>query len=74
MGGLPRARAYSKKQMREWGHRGGRPRNLDRRDIRRLRGQLRRGEAKAIVGKRFGISSCAGAASPADWGTKVGRA
>ena len=53
MGGLARAKSHSKKQIREWGLRGGRPLNLDRSDIRRLRARLGRGEAKAIVAKKF---------------------
>jgi hypothetical protein len=55
-GGTTRARRYTKKQIREWGRRGGRPRKLERNDIVRLHERLGRGEAKAIVDKRLGIS------------------
>lgn len=55
-GGATRAKRYSKRQIREWGRRGGRPAKLNRRDIKRLCEQLRQGEPKSIVAKKFGIS------------------
>lgn len=56
MGGLARAKTHGKKHIREWGQRGGRPRKLDPGETNHLRDRVRRGEPKAAVAKKFGIS------------------
>jgi len=56
MGGLARANAYSKAQLRKWGKEGGRPASLDTKALARLETLLRRGKSQAECAKVLGIS------------------
>jgi hypothetical protein len=56
MGGLARARAYSKAQLRAWGKQGGRPAKLDGNLLPRLRKLLAEGKSQGECAKEFGIS------------------
>ena len=56
MGGLARAKAYSKAQLRKWGKEGGRPVLLDRKALARLEALLNRGKGQAECAKVFGVS------------------
>ena len=47
MGGLARAQAYSKAQIRAWGKQGGRPQVLNRKAQTRLVKMLREGKTQA---------------------------
>lgn len=56
-GGRTRAKRYRKVQIQAWGRLCGRPRKLSGIDIDKLHQQLRRGDSKAVVAKKFGISA-----------------
>jgi DNA invertase Pin-like site-specific DNA recombinase len=56
MGGLARAKAYSKAQLRAWGRRGGRPPSFDDKAIARLRMLLKAGKGQAECARMFGVS------------------
>jgi hypothetical protein len=56
MGGVARAKAYSKAQLRAWGEEGGRPVALDRKALARLRKLLRAGKSQAECATTFGVS------------------
>lgn len=56
MGGLARAKAYSKAQLRTWGRRGGRPASLDEKALARLRGLRRAGKSQAECSTILGVS------------------
>ena len=56
MGGLARAKGYSKAQLRAWGEVGGRPVALDRKALARLRKLLSAGKSQAECAKVFGVS------------------
>jgi DNA invertase Pin-like site-specific DNA recombinase len=56
MGGLARAKAHSKAQLRKWGKEGGRPVSLDRKAMARLETFLHRGKSQAECAKTFGVS------------------
>jgi DNA invertase Pin-like site-specific DNA recombinase len=56
MGGLARAKRYSKDQLRAWGEEGGRPVALDRRALARLRKLLRAGKSQAECATILGVS------------------
>ena len=56
MGGLARAKAYSKAQLRKWGKEGGRPVLLDTKAVARLRMLLRVGKSQAECAKACGVS------------------
>ena len=56
MGGLARAKAYSKAQLRAWGEEGGRPVALDRKALARLEALLSRGKSEAECAKILGVS------------------
>jgi hypothetical protein len=56
MGGLARAKAYSKAQLRAWGKQGGRPAVLDQAAITRLQRLLANGKSQAECAKIFGLS------------------
>ena len=45
MGGLARAEAYSKAQLRKWGKEGGHPVSLDSKALARLEALLHRGKS-----------------------------
>jgi hypothetical protein len=47
MGGIARAKAHSKAELRAWGRRGGRPGKLDRKALARLRKLLASGKSHA---------------------------
>ena len=57
MGGLARAKRYSKAQLREWGKEGGRPRSLDGKALAWLEAFLRRGKSQAECAKALGVST-----------------
>jgi hypothetical protein len=56
MGGLARAKAYSKAQIRAWGKQGGRPGALDGRAIARLKNLLAGGKSQAECAAELGVS------------------
>ena len=56
MGGLARAEAYSKTQLRNWGKEGGRPASLDRKALARLEALLHQGKSQAECAKVLGVS------------------
>ena len=56
LGGLARARAYSKAQLRAWGKQGGRPGTLDRQDLARLEALLHQGKSQVECAKVLGVS------------------
>jgi hypothetical protein len=56
MGGLARAKAYSKAQLRVWGKQGGRPVSLDRKALARLEALLSRGKSQAECATELGVS------------------
>jgi DNA invertase Pin-like site-specific DNA recombinase len=56
MGGLARAKAYSKAHLRKWGKEGGRPASLDRKALARLETLLSRGKSQAECAKTFAVS------------------
>jgi len=57
MGGLARAKAYSKAELRKWGERGGRPAKLDRNGILKLKRLLQAGHSKAECARAPGVST-----------------
>ena len=57
MGGMARAKAYSKAQLRKWGKEGGRPRSLDRKALARLRKRLSAGKSQAECATVLGVSA-----------------
>jgi hypothetical protein len=56
MGGLARAKGYSKAQLRKWGTEGGRPAKLDRKALARLEALLHQGKSQAECARMFGVS------------------
>jgi hypothetical protein len=54
MGGLSRARKYSKNQLRDWAKLGGRPPALT--DLKRLKDLLRQGKSHQECAQILGIS------------------
>ena len=57
MGGIARAKARSKAELRAWGKRGGRPGKLDRKASARLRKLLARGKSQAECAAMLGFPS-----------------
>jgi hypothetical protein len=56
MGGLARARAFSKAEIRKWGRMGGRPSKLGARGISRLKTLLESGKSHEKAAKLLGVS------------------
>ena len=56
MGGLARAKAHSKAELRAWGRQGGRPGKLDREALVRLRKLLASGKGQAECAAILGVS------------------
>jgi hypothetical protein len=56
MGGLARAKAHGKVQLRKWGKEGGRPVSMDARALARLEALLHRGKSQAKCAAVFGVS------------------
>ena len=56
MGGLARAKAHSKAEIRAWGRQGGRPGKLDRNARAQLRKLLGRGKSQAECAALLGVS------------------
>jgi hypothetical protein len=56
IGGLGRAKAYSKAQLRAWGKQGGRPAKLDRKALARLKQLLAAGKSQAECAADLGVS------------------
>jgi DNA invertase Pin-like site-specific DNA recombinase len=56
MGGLARAKAHSKAELRAWGKQGGRPRVLDRKAEAKLVRMLREGSSQAECARVLGVS------------------
>jgi DNA invertase Pin-like site-specific DNA recombinase len=56
MGGLARAKGYSKAQLRKWGKEGGRPVSLDRKAQARLDALVHQGKSQAECAKLLGVS------------------
>jgi len=57
MGGIARAKAHSKAQIREWGELGGRPATLDEAARAKLRRLLRSGKTQSECARLLGVSS-----------------
>ena len=57
MGGIARAKAHSKAELRAWGRLGGRPSKLDREEIALLRKLLRSRKSQAECASILGVSS-----------------
>jgi hypothetical protein len=56
-GGAARARTYTKAQLRSWGKLGGRPTELNRQAVARLRTLLVSGKSQAECAKVLGVST-----------------
>jgi hypothetical protein len=56
MGGLARAKAHSKAELRAWGKRGGRPVRLDAKALARLGRILHKGKSQAECATILGVS------------------
>ena len=56
MGGLARAKAHSKMQLRTWGKEGGRPVLMDRKALARLETLLRKGKSQAECANALSVS------------------
>jgi hypothetical protein len=56
MGGLARAKAHNKAQLRKWGKEGGRPVSLDRKALARLEALLRKGKSRTECAKALSVS------------------
>ena len=56
MGGLARAKGYSKTQLRKWGKEGGRPASLDRKALAQLDALLHQGKSQAECANVLGVS------------------
>jgi hypothetical protein len=56
MGGVARAKAYSKAQLQAWGRQGGRPGKLDPRALAQLRKLLASGKSQGKCAKLLGVS------------------
>jgi len=56
MGGLARAKGYSKAQIRAWGKRGGRPRALTAKQARHITEWTRQGIGQETIALRLGVS------------------
>lgn len=56
LGGLARAQAYSKAQIRAWGRQGGRPASLDGKAVARVQKLLRAGKSQADCARACGVS------------------
>jgi len=56
MGGIARAKAHSKTQLRKWGEEGGRPHKLTGKSLERLRRMLAAGKTHSEISKRLGVS------------------
>jgi hypothetical protein len=56
MGGLARAKARSKAEIRHWGKQGGRPTKVDRKALAKLRELLARGKGQAECAEALRVS------------------
>jgi hypothetical protein len=56
MGGIARAKAHSKAELRAWGKQGGRPGKLDPKALTRLEAMLRGGKSQAECAWILGVS------------------
>jgi len=56
MGGVARAKAHSKAEIRAWGRHGGRPPVLDPRGVSRLKKMLAEGKSQAECAAILGVS------------------
>ena len=56
MGGLARAKAHGKAQLRKWGKEGGRPVLLDTKAVARARKLLRAGKSQSECATILGVS------------------
>jgi len=56
MGGIARAKAHSKAEIRAWGKQGGRPASLDGKALAQLRGFLKAGKSQAECATVLGVS------------------
>jgi len=56
MGGVARAKAHSKVELRKWGKRGGRPAKLDRKGLATLKRLLATGTTQAECAAILGVS------------------
>ena len=58
MGGIARAKAHSKAELRKWGRRGGRPAKLERKGLVMLKRLLATGKSQAECAAILGVSFC----------------
>jgi len=56
MGGIARAKAHSKAQLRAWGKQGGRPASFDGNAITQLRRLLKAGKSQVECATILGVS------------------
>ena len=56
-GGKTRAERFTKRQIAEWGKRGGRPTKMDAESLARLRGLLAKGKSQAECAGALGVST-----------------
>jgi hypothetical protein len=56
MGGIARAQAHSKAELRAWGKQGGRPASFDGNAITRLRRLLKAGKSQPECASILGVS------------------
>jgi DNA invertase Pin-like site-specific DNA recombinase len=56
MGGIARAKAHSKAELRAWGKQGGRPLRLTRKEHERMERMLAEGLAHSEIARRFRVS------------------
>ena len=57
MGGVARARKYSKRQLREWAKLAGRKAKLSDKEWERLFRALKAGKTQAECARKFGVST-----------------
>jgi hypothetical protein len=57
MGGMARAKAHSKAELRAWGKHGGRPEKLNRKALARLRKLLASGQSQVQCAAILGVSA-----------------
>jgi DNA-binding CsgD family transcriptional regulator len=56
MGGIARAKTYSKAQLRAWSRQGGRPASLSGKALSRLKTLLAQGKSQGECAKLLGVS------------------
>jgi len=57
LGGIARAKAHSRAEIRRWGKQGGRPVKLDRKGLARLKRLLAVGKSQGECARLLGVST-----------------